>query len=140
MTYLIDTNIISELRKGEGCDPRVAAWYATIADDDLFLSTLVLGEIRKGVERVRPRNAAKAEALEAWLERVETAFEGRLLGVDRAVADQWGRMSALRSTPVIDSLLAATALTHGLVLVTRNDQDVVELGAAVFNPFNDRRA
>lgn len=136
MSYLIDTNIISEVRKGQRCDPRVAAWYASIADEDLFLSTLVLGEIRKGVELVRPRDAGKAEALENWLREVETAFDGRVLGIDNAVSDQWGRMSAIRSVPVIDGLLAATALTNGLTLVTRDDRGVAGLGASVLNPFN----
>lgn len=135
MTYLIDTNIISEVRKGDRCDARVAAWYASIVDEDLFLSSLVLGEIRKGVELARPRDPAKASALERWLQDVEAAFNGRILGVDNAVADQWGRMSAVRPVPVVDGLLAATALVNGLTLVTRNDRDVSGLGATVLNPF-----
>ena len=135
MSYLIDTNIISEIRKGARCDARVAAWYASVADEDLFLSTLVLGEIRKGVELARPRDAGRALALERWLGDVEAAFNGRVLGIDNAVSDQWGRMSAIRPLPVIDGLLAATALTHGLTLVTRNDRDVAGLGAMVLNPF-----
>lgn len=142
MSYLIDSNIISEIRKGTRCDANVSAWYASIADADIFLSTLVLGEIRKGVELARPRDAAKAVALERWLRDVETAFDGRVLGIDNAVSDQWGRMSAIRSVPVIDGLLAATALTHDLTLVTRNDREVEGLGAKVLNPFGgggDRR-
>jgi len=135
MSYLIDTNIISEVRKGARCDRRVAAWYASVADEDLFLSTLVLGEIRKGVELARPRDPTRAAALERWLKDVEAAFEGRVLGIDNAVSDQWGRMSAIRPVPVIDGLLAATALTSGLTLVTRNDRDVTGLGAKVLNPF-----
>lgn len=135
MSYLIDTNIISEVRKGERCDPHVLAWYASVADDDIFLSTLVLGEIRKGVELMRPRDAGKATALERWLQEVETAFDGRVLGIDNAVSDQWGRMSAVRPVAVIEGLLAATALTNGLTLVTRNDRDVAGLGATVLNPF-----
>jgi predicted nucleic acid-binding protein len=135
VSYLIDTNIISEIRKGARCDARVAAWYASVADEDLFLSTLVLGEIRKGVELARPRDAGRALALERWLGDVEAAFDGRVLGIDNAVSDQWGRMSAIRPLPVIDGLLAATASTHGLTLVTRNDRDVAGLGAMVFNPF-----
>jgi len=135
MSYLIDTNIISEVRKGERCDARVSVWYASIADDDLFLSTLVLGEIRKGIELARLRDADKATALERWLRKVETAFDGRVLGIDNAVSDQWGRMSAIRPIPVIDGLLAATALANGLTLVTRNDRDVAGLGATVLNPF-----
>lgn len=137
MSYLIDTNIISEVRKAGRCDAHVSAWYASIADEDLFLSTLVLGEIRKGVELARPRDAAKAVALERWLRGVETAFDGRVLGIDNAVSDQWGRMSAVRPVPVIDGLLAATALVNGLTLVTRNDRDVAGLGAMVLNPFKD---
>jgi predicted nucleic acid-binding protein len=135
VSYLIDTNIISEVRKGERCDPHVSAWYASIADEQLFLSTLVLGEIRKGVELVRPRDADKAAALERWLRQIEAAFDGRVLGIDNAVSDQWGRMSAIRSIPVIDGLLAATAATNGLTLVTRKDRDIAGLGAMVLNPF-----
>jgi predicted nucleic acid-binding protein len=137
VSYLIDTNIISEVRKGKRCDKHVSAWYASIADDDLFLSTLVLGEIRKGVELARPRDAAKAVALERWLQEVETTFDGRVLGIDNAVSDQWGRMCAIRPVPVIDGLLAATALVNGLTLVTRNDRDVSGLGATVLNPFKN---
>jgi toxin FitB len=135
VSYLIDTNIISEVRKGERCDPHVSAWYASIADEQLFLSTLVLGEIRKGVELVRLRDADKAAALERWLRQIEAAFDGRVLGIDNAVSDQWGRMSAIRSIPVIDGLLAATAATNGLTLVTCNDRDIAGLGAMVLNPF-----
>ena len=137
MSYLIDTNIISEVRKGKRCDKHVSAWYASIADDDLFLSTLVLGEIRKGVELARPRDAAKAVALERWLQEVETTFDGRVLGIDNAVSDQWGRMCAIRPVPVIDGLLAATALVNGLTLATRNERDVAGLGATVLNPFKN---
>ena len=135
MSYLIDTNIISEVRKGDRCDAKVSEWYASIADEDLFLSTLVLGEIRKGVELARPRDAGKATALERWLRDVEAAFGGRVLGIDNAVSDQWGRMSAIRTIPVIDGLLAATAVTNGLTLVTRNDRDIAGLGATALNPF-----
>jgi predicted nucleic acid-binding protein len=133
---LIDTNIISEVRKGARCDAHVAAWYASLADEDLFLSTLVLGEIRRGIELARPRDPLKATALENWLRDVKAAFIGRVLGIDDAVSDQWGRMSAIRPVPAIDGLLAATALTHGLTLATRNDRHVVGLGASVLNPFS----
>jgi len=135
VSYLIDTNIISEIRKGDRCDAKVSEWYASIADEDLFLSTLVLGEIRKGVELARPRDAGRATALERWLRDVVAAFGGRVLGIDNAVSDQWGRMSAIRTIPVIDGLLAATAVTNGLTLVTRNDRDIAGLGATALNPF-----
>ena len=138
MSYLLDTNVISEVRKGERCDPHVTDWYASIADADLFLSTLVLGEIRKGVELARVHDPGKAAALEQWLGQVEVAFDGRVLGIDNAVAHRWGRMSALRPTPVVDCLLAATAAVNRLTLVTRNDGDVAGLGAKVLNPFRPR--
>ena len=135
MSYLLDTNIISEVRKGERCDSRVSAWYASIADEELFLSSLVLGEIRKGIELARARDGEKAMVLERWLGHVETAFVGRVFGIDNAVADCWGRMAAVRPIPVIDGLLAATAVVNDLTLVTRNDRQVTGLGAALLNPF-----
>lgn len=135
MSYLIDTNIISEVRKGDRCDPHVATWYASVADTELFLSTLVLGEIRRGIELVRPRDGSRAAALERWLQQVEAAFGPRIIAIDNAVADLWGRMSAIRPIPVIDGLLAATAAVHCLTLVTRNDRDAADLGATVLNPF-----
>jgi len=135
VSFLLDTNIISEVRKGARCDPKVSAWYAAINGDDLFLSAVVLGEIRKCIELARPRAPDKAAALERWLRQVEATFGARVLGIDNAVCDQWGRMSAIRSIPVIDGLLAATAVVHGLTLVTRNDRDMLGLGASVLNPF-----
>lgn len=135
MSYLIDTNIISEVRKGERCDANVAAWYAAIDDGDLYLSVLVLGEIRRGVERARPADSSRARALDRWLVAVTKAFAGRILAVDQAVADEWGRMSAKRAVPSIDALLAATAKIHGMTLATRNSADVAGLGADIINPF-----
>jgi predicted nucleic acid-binding protein len=138
VSYLLDTNVISEVRKGQRCDPHVMEWYASIADAEVFLSTLVLGEIRKGVELARVHDPSKAAALDRWLGQVEVAFDGRVLGIDNAVAHRWGRMSALRRTPVVDCLLAATAAVNRLTLVTRNDGDVAGLGAKVLNPFRPR--
>jgi predicted nucleic acid-binding protein len=137
VSYLIDTNIISEVRKGHRCDPNVSDWYASIDDDELFLSTLVLGEIRKGIEIARSRDPAKAAALEQWLRQVETAFGARVLGVDNSISDRWGCMSAIRQVPVVDGLLAATAAVNGLTLVTRNERDVAGLGAKLLNPFRN---
>jgi hypothetical protein len=135
MSFLIDTNIISEIRKGPRCDPAVAQWFEAVAEADLYLSVLVLGEIRKGIEQVRPKAPDRAEGLEAWLSALISGFSSRILPVDKAVAEAWGRMSAARTVPVIDGLMAATALVHDLTLVTRNEVDVVELGARVLNPF-----
>jgi predicted nucleic acid-binding protein len=91
VNYLIDTNIISEVRKG--CNPRVAAWYGSIDDESIYLSALVLGEIRKGIERARPKEPAKALALEKWLSTLSRSFAERILPVDRAVADEWRRLA-----------------------------------------------
>ena len=100
-----------------------------------WLSALVLGEIRKGVELARRRDPRKADALEAWLGDVIAGFGDRVLPVDTAVAEEWGRMNAIRPVPVIDALLAATAKANGLTLVTRNGADVAGLDVDVLNPF-----
>jgi hypothetical protein len=136
--HLIDTNIISEVRKGAKCDPHVAAWYESITDADIYLSVLVVGEIRKGIERARPNNPAQARALEKWLTEVVRSFAERILPIDQAVADEWGRMSAKRSLSTIDALLAATAKVNGMTLATRNISDVVNLGVHVLNPLERR--
>ncbi len=139
MNYLIDTNVISEVRKGAKCDSNVASWYGSIDDADIYLSVLVLGEIRKGVERVRSGNPAQARALEKWLTTVVGSFAERILPIYQAVADEWGRMGAKRPVSTVDALLAATAKVHGMTLATRNVSDVADLGASFVNPF-ERRA
>jgi hypothetical protein len=135
VSYLIDTNIISELRKGGRANGRVLRWYESIADSDIYLSVLVLGEIRRGIERARGRDAAQAAVLERWLREIRDAFGERVLPVSQTVADEWGRMNAARPLPAVDSLLAATAKVHGLTLVTRNVADVAGTGAKCLNPF-----
>lgn len=138
MSYLVDTNIIAEVRKGTRCNAKVARWWAGVADTDLFLSVLVLGEIRKGIELVRPRDPAQAAALERWLDAVSRAFAERILPVDQAVADAWGRLNAPHPRPTIDSLLVATAQVHDLTLVTRNLADVDGAGIKLLKPFAGR--
>lgn len=133
--YLIDTNVISEVRKGQRCNANVAAWYASMGEDELFLSALVFGEIRQGVERLRSRNAQRAAALEMWMEEILASFAERILPVDERVAQIWGRMNARATLPVLDSLQAATAEAHGLVLVTRNIKDIERSGVRCLNPF-----
>lgn len=135
MSFLIDTNIISEVRKRDRCDAAVAAWWAAVAEDDLWLSALVVGEIRNGVELARRRDPRKAAVLETWLSDVISGFGDRVLPVDATVAEEWGRMNAIRPVPVIDALLAATAKANDLTLVTRNDANVAGLGIEVLNPF-----
>lgn len=135
MSYLVDTNVISEIRKGGRCNAHVAAWYASVGGDDLYLSVLITGEIRKGVELARRSDAARAQALETWLLGLAHVFAGRILPVTGDIADEWGRMNAVRPVPVIDGLLAATASIHRLTFVTRDTGDVEGLGVSLLNPF-----
>jgi predicted nucleic acid-binding protein len=133
--YLLDTNIISEIRKGPRCHPNVAAWYSNLEEESLYLSVLVLGEIQKGIEGLRGRDARKANVLDLWLEQLQISFQSQILPVDIAISQEWGRLSSLHTVPVIDGLLAATATAYGLVLVTRNTQDFADLGIQLINPF-----
>ena len=135
MSYLIDTNVLSELRKRKP-DANVVAWVQERPRQSLHLSVLSLGEIRKGIESVS--DAAFRQTLTDWLETdLPTYFVGRLLGIDAPVADRWGRVqaSAGRDLPVIDGLLAATALQHDLTLVTRNVKDFAGLGVPLIDPW-----
>ena len=136
--FLLDTNVVSELRRGERCNLGVTTWYVGLQDVDLFTSVIVLGEIRKGIEIVRRRqDYRQADILTLWLETVRGLFSDNVLPVDSAVADAWGEMHAIRNVPVVDGLLAATAKVHNLTLVTRNMADVQGLGTDVLNPFTD---
>lgn len=136
MNYLLDTNVLSELRKGQRCHANVAAWFASVPDHTLHLSVLVLGEIRCGIERIRRRDLQAASALETWLMQVVTKHHTRIFPVTPEVADVWGRMNALRPLSTIDSLLAATAQVYALTLVTRNVTDIVGTGVSYLNPFD----
>jgi hypothetical protein len=135
LSYLVDTNVISELRKRERADPAVQAWFASIADEEIFLSVLTVGEIRQGVERIRRRDPSAASALDRWLDRVVEMHRDRLVPVDRLVAEEWGRMNVPDPLPVIDGLLAATAKITGLTLATRNVGEVERTGVDLVNPF-----
>jgi predicted nucleic acid-binding protein len=131
--YLIDTNVISELRKGRRADEGVRTWFASTPGDGMFISVLTAGELRRGVERLRTRDAKAAEVLDDWLASVLDRFADRVLplGLDEALL--WGERAADRPQPVIDGLLAATAARHGLAVVTRNGRDFP--GVAVIDPF-----
>ena len=140
MSYLIDTNVLSELRRKQP-DAHVVNWFAERAPQSLFLSVLTLGEIRKGIERLddSQTDAARRQSLDDWLEQeLPTFFLGRVLGIDAGVADLWGRIQALagRPLPAIDSLLAATALQHKLTMVTRNVKDFADMGVELINPWD----
>lgn len=133
--YLLDTNILSELRKKERCDPNVSQWFAGIDDASIHLSVLVTGEIRKGIELKRIKDPVQALALEQWLGKIEAHYCDRIFLLDAETCDVWGKLNAIRPLPVIDSLLAATAIQHDLMLVTRNVSDVENTGVQLLNPF-----
>ena len=135
MTYLLDTNVVSELRKGAKADPAVVSWAKSTANDRHHLSVLTLGEIRKGIETRRRRAVDQAEVLEAWLIRMSSDYAEDILPITPEIADEWGRLNSIRSMPVIDGLLAATALSHGLTLATRNIRDFGDTGISWVNPF-----
>lgn len=136
MSYLLDTNVVSELRKGGRCNPGVASWFAEIPPEKIYLSVLTVGEIRKGIENIRRRDEQAAEALETWLGELVATHSDRILPVDEVIAERWGRLNVPDPLPVLDSLLAATASVHGLTLVTRNVKDVKRTGVDCLNPFS----
>jgi predicted nucleic acid-binding protein len=137
---LLDTNVLSELRKGKRCDAGVRQWFEESAAEELFISVVVLGEIRQGIERIRRRDPAQARALEKWLLWIVAEFHDRLLPVDDQVADQWGRLGLERPIPILDAFLAATALVHGLTMVSRAEEGFRNTGVPVINPFSKPKA
>ena len=135
MSYLIDTNVLSEMRR-KAPEPSVVRWFARRPPVTLYLSVLTLGEIRKGIETLA--DPQRRHALLDWLETdLPAFFAGRILPVDAGVADRWGHLLARagRPLPAIDSLLVATASLHGLELVTRNLRDTQGLGVGVIDPW-----
>jgi predicted nucleic acid-binding protein len=136
VAFLLDTNVVSELRKSAP-HPRVAEWHTTHSRATVYLSTLVVGEIRRGIDRLRPRDPKQADVLERWLAGLTASYHERLLPVTAEIAEEWGRMSATtQPPPVIDGLMAATASVHSLTLVTRNVADVARTGVPLVNPFD----
>lgn len=138
MMYLIDTNVISERRKGRRANPGVIRFFQQADDNDdrLYLSAITIGELRRGIELVRGRgDVPQARVLETWLETVLAEYGDRILDFTTAEAQVWGRLQAPRAQNAIDKQIAATALTSDLVLATRNIRDFVTTGVRLFNPF-----
>jgi predicted nucleic acid-binding protein len=137
--FLLDTNVVSELVKPRP-DDHVLRWIEETDESILFLTVLTLGEIRKGMHRLRA--GRRRGRLESWLQvDLPSRFQDRILPIDAAIADRWGRISAIatakgKPVPVIDGLLAATAIHHNLTLVTRNSSDVSGTGVATLNPWS----
>ena len=134
LQYLLDTDILSETRKKQA-NERVISFLSAAEPSALFISVLSLGELRKGVALKIRSDADGAKRLGAWVDGLEFSFGERILGVDAAIAREWGELSAQRSRPAVDTLLAATALVHKLTLVTRNISDVHDLGVNLLDPW-----
>ncbi|MGK9170647.1 type II toxin-antitoxin system VapC family toxin [Inquilinus limosus] len=132
--YLLDTNILSETRRTRA-EPRVLSFLSAADPARLFVSVLSIGELRKGIEIRRRSDADMAARLGAWADALEASFVDRVLAVDATTAKLWGTLSADRPRPVIDTLLAATAIAHDLTLVTRNTGDVAGTGVTMLNPW-----
>ena len=137
MSFLLDTNVVSETRKRTP-DRNVLAWFDDTDQQDLHISVLTIGELTKGIARRRHRDPRSAAGLEHWLRGIEELFSDRVIPIDASIATAWGNLDAGRPLPVIDSLLAATAKVRGLTLVTRNVKDIEEAGVAYINPWDSR--
>ena len=138
MSFLLDTNAVSEIRRGR--DDRVRAWVGEVEDADLYLSVLTLGEIRKGIELLRDRDPAQAEVFASWLGELRTRFADRIMPIDDRVAEEWGRIDAAATRNTVDSLIAATARVRGLTVVTRNTDDFEGCGVPLLNPWHQQSA
>ena len=135
MSFLLDTNVVSELAKARP-NAKVIAWLGSIPSTDLFLSVITLGEIRKGIEKRRMTNLQDAARLEAWFKTLVLRYRSRILTFDEESADRWGQIMALHPTvPVEDSQLVAAALQHRLTFATRNVRHIIKTGVAFGDPF-----
>lgn len=134
MSYLLDTNTVSELRKRKP-DQQVTDWFYSAPKAELYLSCLTVGEIRRGIERLRGKDEVQAKAIERWLTGLRILYQDRIVPVDIEIAERWGRLGAAATPPAIDGLLAATALARGWAVVTRNVADFAPSGVRVLNPW-----
>jgi predicted nucleic acid-binding protein len=135
--FLLDTNVISEIRKRERAHRNIARWIAATPVGDIGTSVVVLAEIRRGIELKRRKDARQATALDRWFAQMRARLGDRVLPVDEPIADAWARLSVPDPLPLIDGLLAATAIVHGLTLVTRNAGDVIRTGVSALDPFTN---
>ena len=136
MKFLLDTNIISEIRKRERAHPNVVRWVNRTAVNEMATSVLVLAEIRRGIELKRRGDPQQAKSLDAWFSQMRAGLGDRVLAVDEPVAETWALLGLPNPLPLIDGLLAATAKVHGLRLVTRNIVDFASTGVSVLDPFS----
>jgi predicted nucleic acid-binding protein len=135
LSFLLDTNVVSELRRPNR-DQRVSDWVEQVDSSDLYVSVLVAGEVRQGIERLRLRgDDRQADVFESWLMALKDHYADRVLAISTGVAERWGRLNAVKPLPVIDGLLAATAIEHDLTLVTRDSSALAATGARLLNPW-----
>jgi toxin FitB len=135
VSFLLDTNVISEARK-RSPDPNVRAWLASVPEPDLYLSVLVVGEIRQGIERLRRRDPGQAAPYDTWLSALVHGFADRLVPITAEVCEEWGRLNVADPLRVVDGLMAATAKVSGWTFVTRNVADLARTGVRLLNPFD----
>jgi toxin FitB len=133
LSFLLDTNVVSEIRRGR--DQYVRAWVEGVEDVDLHLSVLTLGEIRKGIELLRGRDPAQAEVFASWLDELGTRFSDRIVPIDARIAEEWGRLNATAPRNTVDSLIAASARVRGFTVVTRNTRDFEDCSVEVLDPW-----
>lgn len=138
MRFLLDTNIIAEIRKRDRGDPNVVGWVLETPAKDLCTSVLVLAEIRRGIELKRRHDPVQAGHLDLWMDGFKHKLGPRIIGIDDKIAQQWARLNVPDPLPFVDGLLAATALVLGLTLVTRNSVDISRTGVVWLNPFVTR--
>ena len=136
MKFLLDTNVISEIRKRERAHPNVVRWVAGIPAAEIGTSVLVLAEIRRGIELKRRNDPEQAQSLDRWFSQMRTRLGDRVLPVDEPVAEAWALLGIPDPLALIDGLLAATAKVHGLTLVTRNVADIAVVGVSLLDPFS----
>ena len=136
MKFLLDTSVISEIRRRDRAHPNVARWVARTPVEEIGTSVLVLAEIRHGIELKRRSDPAQAKSLDRWFSHMRVRLEGRVLPIDEPVAEAWALLGVPDPLPLIDGLLAATAKVHGLTLVTRNVADIAVVGVSLLDPFS----
>ena len=134
MRFLLDTNVVSELRRS-AASHAVRVWIEALGDEQMYVSVLTLGEIRRGISALAGRDPQQAASLTTWLTHMRTGYGARVLPITAAIAERWGTFNAIRTFPAIDALLAATAYEYGLTVATRNVRDFAGLPVEVFNPF-----
>jgi predicted nucleic acid-binding protein len=137
MEFLLDTNVLSELRKKRRNEPKVQGWLGSVDSEDLFTSVIVVGEIRRGIEKIRPNDPVFASKLELWLRRLQLDYQDRILPITEEIAEFWGTICPNDHLSEPDGLIAATALHHGMTLVTRNVEHVQRSGVKLLNPWEN---